>query len=480
MWALAIVLLLLLHPDGPPPARAADAADTEAAAAADDAGGGTCAEPPADAGDGDGDGGEDCGCSKGTDRASVGAAFTAGSGAVASSSSSSSSSSASSPRRLADAADVFSSLTDVFPPADFVPIPGPDHQQALCRAAVPDAAAHAHAHADAHACEFTMGTDDPQIPVDGEHPARQVVVHPFFMQRTEVSNAMYAEFVADTGYVTESESYGWSFVFERMISPEIESKITSAVAAVPWWLPVEGADWLHPEGPDRDVRTEAGRMQEPVVHVSWSDALAYCRWRGGTLPTEAEWEFAARGGKKDRLFPWGNKLEPRGKHRTNIFHGEFPKNNTALDGFEYAAPVDAFGAQNKFGLYNMLGNVWEWTATDWTVEHQKRWELESPADRPSTGDFQTNPGQLTGTGEKGETGEKTKKGGSYMCHKSYCYRYRVAARSHNSADSAASNLGFRCILPSVPDVEAYHALTGGRHRAGEGNTRVTRTRTRQK
>jgi sulfatase modifying factor 1 len=286
-----------------------------------------------------------------------------------------------------------------------------------------------------------MGTDDPQIPGDGESPARSVRVSPFLLQRYEVSNAQYARFVDATGFETESETFGWSFVFEQMVSPEIEATITQAVAAVPWWLPVQGSDWRHPEGPDRNLD---GRWDHPVVHVSWNDAQAYCEWRGGRLPTEAEWEFAARGGKRGRLFPWGNKLMPRGAHRTNIFHGQFPKNNTADDGYVYAAPVDAFGQQNKFGLYNVLGNVWEWTADEWTVRHD------------TSGETLVNPGGRL----PGKAGEKTKKGGSYMCHKSYCYRYRVAARSHNSADSAASNLGFRCAIGEMSEEEYFRREPG--------------------
>lgn len=277
---------------------------------------------------------------------------------------------------------------------------------------------------------FLMGTKKPEIPMDGEGPIRTVSLTAFYLQKYEVSNQQYKEFVDATHFQTESETFGWSFVFEQMISEEVSSKITQSVAAVPWWLPVEGADWMHPEGPDRNILTEQ-RMNEPVVHVSWNDAQSYCNWRGGRLPTEAEWEYAARGGKngkKQRLFPWGNKLMPRNQHRTNIFHGTFPANNTGDDGFIYAAPVDAYGEQNKLGFYNLLGNVWEWVGDSWTIQHSNKKKLMNPS------------------GPVPVTDEKTKKGGSYMCHKSYCYRYRVAARSHNSADSAASNLGFRCAL----------------------------------
>lgn len=276
--------------------------------------------------------------------------------------------------------------------------------------------------------EFTMGTDDPKIPGDGESPARRVVVSPFEIMKYEVSIADYAKFVSETGHETEAETYGWSFVFEHAISESVKENITQAVAGVPWWLPVPGANWLHPEGVDSHV---LDRANHPVTHVSHTDARKFCAWAGMRLPTEAEFERAARGGKENRLFAWGNKLLPRDVHRANLWQGKFPNENLVEDGHRYTAPVDAFGPQNKYGVFNMMGNAWEWVADAWTVRHSNervltdpQFEIAGKIDDPSV--------------------ERTKKGGSYMCHISYCYRYRVASRSHNSADSSAQNLGFRC------------------------------------
>lgn len=268
--------------------------------------------------------------------------------------------------------------------------------------------------------EFVMGTDEAVLPQDGEGPARRVRVSDFSIHKYEVSNAQFAAFVADTGYVTEAETFGNSFVLELLLSDTVKSEITQAVMNAPWWLPVEGASWRQPEGKDSNV---TARQDHPVVHISWNDAVKFCEWSGGRLPTEAEWEFAARGGLEGRLFPWGNNPHPRGEHWMNIWQGDFPEENTAEDGYIGTAPVDSFPA-NGYGLHNMAGNVWEWVSDWWTIRHSAQ--------------FQTDPrGPPSGK-------DKVKKGGSYLCHPYYCYRYRCAARSQNTPDSSASNLGFRC------------------------------------
>ncbi|NXY47602.1 SUMF1 enzyme, partial [Ceuthmochares aereus] len=277
---------------------------------------------------------------------------------------------------------------------------------------------------------FTMGTDEPEIQQDGEWPARRVHVDSFYMDQYEVSNEEFERFVNSTGYVTEAEKFGDSFVFEGMLSEEVKADIHQAVAAAPWWLPVKGANWKHPEGPDSNI---SDRKDHPVLHVSWNDAVAFCMWAGKRLPTEAEWEFSCRGGLENRylLFPWGNKLQPKGQHYANIWQGVFPTNNTAEDGYKGTAPVTAF-PPNGYGLYNIVGNAWEWTSDWWAVHH-------------TTDEVRNPKGPSSGT-------DRVKKGGSYMCHKSYCYRYRCAARSQNTPDSSASNLGFRCAADTLPEL----------------------------
>ncbi|KAI5749593.1 hypothetical protein M8J76_008612 [Diaphorina citri] len=265
---------------------------------------------------------------------------------------------------------------------------------------------------------FRMGTNKPILIKDGEFPSRNVTLDAFYLDQHEVSNTQFQEFVSATGYVTEAEKFGDTFVFEPLLSEEERAKISQVRHDMKRF--VKGGSWLHPEGLDSTIEH---RMNHPVVHVSWNDAVAYCTWRGARLPTEAEWEYGCRGGLENRLFPWGNNLTPRGEHRANVWQGEFPTNNTAADGYLSTAPVMSY-KENKFGLYNMVGNVWEWTADWWNVHHHP-----APSYNPK--------GPTTGT-------DKVKKGGSYLCNEQYCYRHRCAARSQNTPDSSAGNLGFRC------------------------------------
>ena len=271
--------------------------------------------------------------------------------------------------------------------------------------------------------EFLMGTDQKEgFPADGEGPVRKVKINPFYMDTYAVTNAQFAEFVNDTGYKTEAEVFGWSFVFYQLISKEVAKTVKNQVASTPWWWVVEGAYWKKPEGVDSSIDN---RMDHPVIHISWNDAMKYCEWAGKRLPTEAEWEFAARGGLEQKIYPWGDELTPDGEHLCNIWQGKFPHVNTKLDGYLSTAPVSAF-PPNGYGLYNIVGNVWEWCA-DWF----------SPTFHVSdTGDNPKGP-------PTGQT--KVMRGGSYLCHHSYCNRYRVAARSSNTPDSSTGNLGFRCV-----------------------------------
>jgi sulfatase modifying factor 1 len=269
--------------------------------------------------------------------------------------------------------------------------------------------------------EFLMGSTHPlAYPDDGEGPVRRVRVDPFEAEPRAVTNADFVRFVDGTGHVTDAERYGWSFVFAGLLPDDFPP--TRGVAAAPWWRQVEGADWRRPEGPGSDLEE---RLDHPVVHVSWNDAVAYCEWAGARLPTEAEWEYAARGGLEGMVFPWGDELEPGGEHRMNVWQGDFPRNNTCADGFLGTCPVDAF-APNRYGLHNVTGNVWEWCADWFSPDFHTR-------------DKRTNPqGPLRGT-------SRSTRGGSYLCHESYCRRYRVAARNSMEPDSTTGNTGFRCV-----------------------------------
>jgi formylglycine-generating enzyme required for sulfatase activity len=255
---------------------------------------------------------------------------------------------------------------------------------------------------------------------DGEGPAREVRVGPFAITATVVTNAEFAAFVEDTGWETDAERYGWSFVFAGLLPDDFPD--TRGVASAPWWRQVFGADWRRPEGPHSTIDD---RPDHPVVQVSWQDAVAYAGWVDGRLPTEAEWEFAARGGLDQQPFPWGDELEPGGEHRMNVWQGEFPSSNTEADGFYGVAPVRSY-PPNGYGLHEVTGNVWEWVA-DWYAPDAYERDITDHPVGPPGGD------------------RRVMRGGSYLCHAGYCRRYRVDSRSSSEPDSTAGNVGFRVV-----------------------------------
>ncbi len=274
---------------------------------------------------------------------------------------------------------------------------------------------------------FLMGADDDEIwRADGEDPVREIRLEPFYIDRSCVTNREFEDFVEDSGYITEAERFGWSFVFHNQIPKAHRKKLQyETVQGISWWAKVEKADWRRPGGPGTNIRK---RMDHPVVHVSWHDAAAFSLWAGKRLPREAEWECAARGGLRGKRYPWGDELTPGGKHRCNIWQGRFPQEDTADDGYDSTAPARSF-KPNGFGLYNVSGNVWEWSADWFSPDYHKR-----------NGNGEANPaGPPQGVA-------KVIRGGSFLCHASYCNRYRVSARSSNTPDSATCHTGFRCAM----------------------------------
>ena len=258
---------------------------------------------------------------------------------------------------------------------------------------------------------------------DGETPVHEITLHSFSIDATTATNDDFARFLEATGYRTDAETWGFSAVFHLAIAAP-EDEVMGAPAGTPWWRGVRGADWRHPGGSQSDLD---GLGDHPVVHVSWNDASAYCRWAGRALPTEAQWEAASRGGLDGARFPWGDDLvdEADARWRTNIWQGEFPARNTLDDGFLTTAPVRSF-EPNAFGLWQTMGNVWEWCADWWHPGYYRA----SPSADP------TGP-------SRGQA--RVMRGGSYLCHDSYCNRYRNAARSSNTPDSSTGNCGFRTV-----------------------------------
>ena len=288
---------------------------------------------------------------------------------------------------------------------------------------------------------FTMGSEDGAT---DEKPLHEVTVKSFFMDKTEVTNEQFAEFVKATNYVTLAERPLTAKELPGLL-PEFEGKTVSLCYRPPkgavnlrdalqWWAPVIGANWRHPDGPETDI---IGKEKHPVVHVCWDDAQAYCKWAGKRLPTEAEWEFAARGGLEKARYIWGNEFSPNGKWMTNTWQGKFPHENTGEDGFKGLAPAGSFQA-NGYGLFDMAGNVWEWCSDWYLPDYYAKTPKENPPG-PTTSFDPDEPGVM----------KHTTRGGSWMCSDSYCRGYRPSARMKTSPDTGLANTGFRC----VKDVE---------------------------
>ena len=254
-----------------------------------------------------------------------------------------------------------------------------------------------------------MGTDHgfPE-----EAPVHEVRVGPFYLDRYEVTNARFAEFVKATGYVTRAEKFRWSIVFDRK-----QKK----------WVKVDEADWRRPTGPDSTIE---GKGREPVTQICWDDAVAYCRWARRRLPTEAEWEFAARGGLAEHEYAWGMDLNPDGKFMANYWQGTFPEFDKGSDGYLGPAPVGSFPS-NAYGLYDISGNVWEWVADFFSPAYYSQSLFDNPR----------GP-------EEGR--EHVLRSGSFLCAANYCNKYRVAGRMHSEPDSAWNHAGFRCAADLEP------------------------------
>ena len=298
--------------------------------------------------------------------------------------------------------------------------------------------------------EFSMGSDDPTASLCGgpdtmpdARPIHRVYVDGFWMDRTEVTNAQFAEFVRATGYVTVAEEQPRAEDFpdappENLVPGGVI--FTPTETAVPldnhfqWWSYVPGASWQHPTGLGSDL---AGREKSPVVHVAFRDATAYAKWAGKRLPTEAEWEFAARGGQAGQLYAWGNELKPGGKWMANIFEGKFPIKDTGEDGFAGIAPVAQFPA-NAYGLHDIAGNVWEWTADWYRPDYFAQLATAGVARNPQ------GPAESFDLSEPGVK-KRVHRGGSYLCTDQYCTRYMVGTRGKGDADTGTNHLGFRCV-----------------------------------
>ena len=300
---------------------------------------------------------------------------------------------------------------------------------------------------------FIMGTDEPDT-YDHERPAHQVQVVGFWMDETEVTNEQYKAFVEKTGYITVAERKPeWEDLRKQSPpgTPRPHDSLLVAGALVfnppketvmlndysQWWRWLPGTDWKHPEGPGSNLE---GRMKFPVVHVAYEDAKAYCNWADKRLPTEAEWEFASRGGKEQQRYAWGNELKMNGKFMANTFQGSFPNYNAKEDGFEMESPVKSF-PPNAYGLYDMIGNLWEWTSDWYDVSYFEKLAGAKISVNPQGPDKTYDPNEPYAI-------KRVSKGGSFLCADDYCVNYRPSARQGTAFDSGMSNLGFRCVRGS--------------------------------
>lgn len=288
---------------------------------------------------------------------------------------------------------------------------------------------------------FQMGSEEGQ---PDEKPVHEVTVDGFWMDTYELTNEEFEKFVKATGYVTIAERKPRQ---EDFPDAPPEALVPGAIVFTPppgqvpltdhmaWWRYVPGANWRHPEGPESTIK---GREKHPVVQVAWFDAMAYAKWAGKRLPTEAEWEFAARGGKEKLTYIWGNEKTPDGKWLANIWQGSFPNGNTLQDGFKLQSPVGSF-APNGYGLYDMAGNVWEWTS-DW---YMPDYYAKSPKQNPQ------GPQESYDPNEPG-VWKRITRGGSYLCTEAYCWGYRPAMRMKTSPDTGLNHTGFRCVRNGPP------------------------------
>jgi len=307
--------------------------------------------------------------------------------------------------------------------------------------------------------EFSMGGVNPVGIQDGGHeamndarPVHRVVVRDFLMDATEVTNKQFEEFVKATGYVTVAEQKPTKEEFpdaaeEDLVAGSIvftPTVVSNLGNHLQWWNYIHGANWKHPLGPESDIN---GKDDYPVVHIAWEDAQAYAKWAGKRLPTEAEWEFAARGGNPGDLYPWGNQLKPNGKWMANIYEGKFPENDAGSDGFAGIAPVKQFPA-NAFGLYDIAGNVWEWCNDWYRADYYQTLSTSKVANDPQ------GPGDSFDPNEPGAK-KKVQRGGSFLCTDQYCTRYMVGTRGKEEYRSATNHVGFRCVKDVVQKIYAH-------------------------